>query len=75
VKKLERREFLKVAGAGVAGVAAVGSLGPLASMVMSIGTGGLLRFRAVTGLPKRPLPAYASTSSMAASTSGQRPGR
>lgn len=39
MKKLERREFLKVAGAGVAGVAAVGSLGPLASMVMSIGTG------------------------------------
>ncbi len=58
--KMERRKFLKVAGAGVAGAAAVGALGPLAGMVISVSNGGQLRFRAVTGLPKRPFPAYAS---------------
>jgi hypothetical protein len=60
VDKIERRKFLKVAGAGVAGAAAVTALGPLANMVVSIANDGLLRFRAVIGLPGEPLPAYAS---------------
>jgi hypothetical protein len=60
VDKIERRKFLKVAGAGVAGAAAVSTLGPLANLVVSIGKDGWLRFRAVTGLPSKPLPAYAS---------------
>lgn len=60
MNKMERRKFLKVAGAGVAGAAAAGAIGPLASLVMSVTDGGRLRFRAVTGLPKQPLPAYAS---------------
>jgi len=60
VNKIERRKFLKVAGAGVAGAAAVSALGPLANMVISIGNDGALRFRAITGLPTEPLPAYAS---------------
>jgi hypothetical protein len=60
VDKIERRKFLKVAGAGVAGAAAVSAMGPLANLVVSIGKDGWLRFRAVTGLPSQPLPAYAS---------------
>jgi len=60
VNRIERRKFLKVAGAGVAGAAAAGALGPLASMVISVSKNGILRFRAVTGLPREPLPAYAS---------------
>ncbi len=60
MEKIERRRFLKVAGAGVASVAAVGALSPVASMVVSMTKSGQLRFRAVTGLPEHPLPAYAS---------------
>lgn len=60
MNKIERRKFLKVAGAGVAGTAAVSALGPLAKLAISLGEDGLLRFRAVTGLPREPLPAYAS---------------
>lgn len=60
MNKIERRKFLKVAGAGVASTAAVTALGPLAELVFSIGNDGLLRFRAITGLPREPLPAYAS---------------
>ena len=57
--KIERRKFLKVTGAGVAGAAALSALGPLATLVASL-KDGVLDFRAVTGLPSGPLPAYAS---------------
>jgi hypothetical protein len=59
VDKIERRKFLKVTGAGVAGAAALSALGPLATLVASL-KDGVLHFRAVTGLPNSPLPAYAS---------------
>ncbi len=60
MNKIERRKFLKVAGVGVAGVAASAAAGPLASLVISMTKDGILHLRAVTGLPKAPLPAYAS---------------
>jgi hypothetical protein len=58
MKTIDRRDFLKMAGAGAAVVAAG----------VAIPAGGffawtqkdVLRFRAVTGMPKAPLPAYAS---------------
>ena len=59
MNKIERRKFLKVTGAGVAGAAALSALGPLATLVTSV-KDGELHFRAVTGLPNSPLPAYAS---------------
>jgi hypothetical protein len=59
VDKIARRKFLKVTGAGVAGAAALSALGPLATLVASVHN-GVLQFRAVTGLPNSPLPAYAS---------------
>lgn len=57
--KIERRKFLKVTGVGVAGAAALTALGPLATLVASV-KDGMLHFRAVTGLPSSPLPAYTS---------------
>lgn len=58
MKSMDRRDFLKMAGAGVVAVGAG----------VAIPAGGffawtkkdVLRFRAVTGMPKAPLPAYAS---------------
>jgi hypothetical protein len=58
MKTMDRRDFLKMAGAGAAVVGAA----------VAIPAGGffawskkdVLRFRAVTGMPKAPLPAYAS---------------
>jgi hypothetical protein len=57
---LTRRDFLKLAGAGSA-AAAVGG-GVLATMKLHSwsATGRTVTFRAVTGVPGQPLPAYAS---------------
>lgn len=57
--KLNRRKFLKVAGASTAVAAgvAVPSAGLLAGNSTKSGT---VTFRAVAGLPARPLPSYAS---------------
>jgi hypothetical protein len=57
--KLNRRKFLKVAGASTAVVAGVSvpSAGLLAGNSTKSGT---LTFRAVAGLPAKPLPSYAS---------------
>ena len=58
MKTIDRRDFLKMAGAGsvvvVAGVAM-----PVAGYFGWTKT-GILRFRAVTGMPKAPWPEYAS---------------
>jgi hypothetical protein len=56
---IKRRDFLRVAGAGAAGAAALISAGPLAELIMTA-TGRELRFRAVAGVPRPPLPSYAS---------------
>ena len=58
MKTMDRRDFLKMAGVGAAAVGAA----------VVVPAGGffawtkkdVLRFRAVTGMPKAPLPAYAS---------------
>ena len=59
MEKLNRRKFLKVAGASsaVAAGAALPSAGLLAS---SATTHGTVTFRAVAGMPQKPLPNYAS---------------
>lgn len=59
MEKLNRRKFLKVAGASsaVAAGAAIPSAGLLAS---STATHGTVTFRAVAGMPQKPLPNYAS---------------
>ncbi|MGH2597317.1 MAG: twin-arginine translocation signal domain-containing protein [Actinomycetota bacterium] len=56
-----RRDFLKLAGAGTAAAAVVGS-GTFATLrlIESKTKSGTMTFRAVTGLPQQPLPAYAS---------------
>ncbi|HKW72585.1 MAG TPA: hypothetical protein VJQ08_07145 [Candidatus Dormibacteraeota bacterium] len=56
MKAMDRRTFLKLAGAGsaVAAAAAIPAAG-----VLSL-TGGRLSFRATAGVPARPLPAYAT---------------
>lgn len=59
MKKLNRRQFLEVAGVGAAGAAAVAAVAPLSTLVLSL-TGNHLHFRAVAGMPGAPLPAYAS---------------
>src|ERR1051326_6434431 len=58
MKTLDRRDFLKMAGVGTAAVAAGMSI-PVAGFFGWTGK-DLLRFRAVAGMPKAPLPAYAS---------------
>src|SRR5438034_9925172 len=55
---LDRREFLKMAGAGSAVVVA-GVAMPVAGYFGWINKKSL-RFRAVTGMPKAPLPSFAS---------------
>jgi len=57
MKHLDRRNFLKLAGAGTAVAAA--ALLPGTGLLTWV-TGDILKFRAVAGLPKKPLPAYAS---------------
>jgi TAT (twin-arginine translocation) pathway signal sequence len=58
MKTMHRRDFLKMAGAGTAVVVA-GVAMPAAGFFGWNGK-NILRFRAVSGLPNRPLPAYAS---------------
>jgi hypothetical protein len=59
MEKLNRRRFLKVAGASsaVAAGSALPSIGLLADNTAKNGT---VTFRAVAGMPKEPLPNYAS---------------
>lgn len=59
MEKLNRRKFLKVAGASsaVAAGAVLPSSGLLAN---SAATNGTVTFRAVAGMPQKPLPNYAS---------------
>jgi hypothetical protein len=59
MEKLNRRKFLKVAGASTAVAAGVSvpSAGLLAGNKMKSGT---VTFRAVAGMPAKPLPSYAS---------------
>ena len=56
MKELDRKDFLKVAGAGSAAVAAGAGL-PLTKL---IDRSGRLTFRATAGLPRAPLPNYAT---------------
>jgi hypothetical protein len=55
---LNRREFIKIAGAGTAAVA-TGGLGAF-RLLRATNTGDTVTFRAVTGIPHAPLPAYGS---------------
>ncbi len=57
MKQVDRRNFLKLAGAGTA--VAVAALVPGTGLLTWV-TGDIVKFRAVAGLPKKPLPAYAS---------------
>jgi hypothetical protein len=57
MKQLNRKDFLKTAGAGSAAVAAGAGL-PLAKHV--IDRSGQLTFRAAAGVPRAPLPSYAT---------------
>ncbi len=58
MKTLDRRDFLKIAGAGTVGLAA-GATIPVAGFFGWTGK-DVVRFRAVAGMPKAPLPTYAS---------------
>ncbi len=58
MKTLDRRDFLKIAGAGTVALAAGASV-PVAGFFGWTGK-DVLRFRAVAGMPRAPLPAYAS---------------
>src|SRR6266566_7281528 len=58
MKTIDRRDFLKMAGAGSAVVVA-GVAMPVAGYFGWINK-DILRFRAVTGMPRAPLPSYAS---------------
>jgi hypothetical protein len=58
MKQLDRRQFLGMAAAGSA-VALAASAVPLSGILTWTGAQAL-RFRAVAGLPKQPLPMYAS---------------
>ncbi len=58
MKKLARRDFLKMAGAGAATVIA-GAAVPVSGYFAWMGK-NVLRFRAVAGMPRAPWPAYAS---------------
>jgi TAT (twin-arginine translocation) pathway signal sequence len=57
MKSMDRRTFLKLAGAGSAAAAAATI--PVAS-ALSLQGAGRLTFKATAGLPARPLPAYAT---------------
>jgi len=58
MKQLDRRQFLGMAAAGSA-VALVGAAVPMSGILTWTGA-QTLKFRAVVGLPKHPLPMYAS---------------
>ena len=58
MKQLDRRDFLKMAAAGSAAAATAAAL-PLSGVLTWIGQ-DTFAFRAVAGLPKDPLPTYAS---------------
>src|SRR5712691_4307533 len=58
MKTLDRRDFLKIAGAGTVALAA-GAAMPVAGFFGWTGK-DVLRFRAVSGMPRAPLPTYAS---------------
>lgn len=58
MKTIDRRDFLKMAGAGTV-VAAAGVAMPVAGF-FTWSKKDVLRFRAVAGMPKAPLPTYAS---------------
>lgn len=58
MKKVNRRQFLRAAGAGSAVVAAAAAL-PMAGL-LTWSTRDVLKFRAVVGLPRAPLPSYMS---------------
>src|SRR2546422_9999333 len=58
MKRMDRRDFLKIAGAGSAVVAA-GVAMPVAGFFGWTGK-DVLRFRAMSGMPRAPLPTYAS---------------
>ena len=58
MKRLDRRDFLKMAGAGTVAMAA-GVAMPVAGF-FTWSKKDVLRFRAVAGMPKAPLPTYAS---------------
>jgi hypothetical protein len=57
MKELDRKDFLKIAGAGSAAVAAATGL-PLAKYFSN--PSGHLTFSAAAGLPRPPLPSYAT---------------
>ncbi len=61
MNKLNRRKFLTLAGVGSAAAAAGAAL-PGANLLTGTdgGKANIFTFRAVVGLPKKPLPAYAS---------------
>jgi len=59
MEKLNRRKFLKVAGASSA-VAAGAALPAAGLLGSSVATHGTVAFRAVAGMPQKPLPHYAS---------------
>jgi hypothetical protein len=58
VKPVDRRDFLKLAAKGSA-LAAAASVMPI-SGVLKWTSQGAMKFRAVAGLPRNPLPMYAS---------------
>jgi hypothetical protein len=62
--ELNRRDFLKVAGAGSVALMAIGAgviaTGKILRTGPSRAGGSLVTFRATAGLPQRPYPAYAS---------------
>src|SRR5205085_1807201 len=59
MNKLNRRKFLTLAGVGSAAAAAGAAL-PGANLLTGGEKAKTFTFRAVVGLPKKPLPAYAS---------------
>ena len=58
MKTLDRRDFLKMAGAGSV-VAVAGAMVPISGF-FAWSNKNVLRFRAVAGMPKAPWPTYAS---------------
>lgn len=58
MKKVNRRQFLRAAGAGSAVIAAAAVL-PVAGL-LTWNAKDVLKFRAVVGLPRAPLPSYMS---------------
>lgn len=63
MNELNRRTYLQLAGIGGAALplAAAWKLGgPARAHLAPLGTAGVFAFRAITGLPAKPLPAYAS---------------